>query len=49
MKAFRAAVKARDKAATQTHIDATIALFGDLNGKLTAKAAAFDEFIATLS
>jgi hypothetical protein len=49
MKAFRQAVKDRDSAAAQVHIDKVISLYGQINGKLAEKAGLYDQIIVALS
>jgi hypothetical protein len=49
VKAFRQAVKDRNQEQAQAHIDSAIAIFGEINAKLGAKAGLLDQIIDILS
>lgn len=49
LKAFRQAVKVRDQAQAQTHIDSAITIMGQVNAKLASEASLYDQIIAILS
>lgn len=48
-KAFKQAIKDGSIEKAQPHIDSTITIFGEINGKLRQKAGLFDQIIAILS
>ncbi|WP_123042634.1 hypothetical protein [Cohnella candidum] len=48
-KAFRQAVKDRDQAQAQTHIDSAIMILGQVNAKLATEASLYDQVIAIFS